>query len=276
MVKKMVRLALACEYQRRPIRRAEISEKVLGTGSGRAFKNVFSAAQHQLRTVFGMEMVELPGREKITLQQKRAAQKSQSQASRAPTSWILTSILPYRFHDPQIISPPAAPTSEEDSKYTSIYTLLISLILLSGGQLPDAKMDRYLRRLGMEDNTPIDGFEKTEKLLKRLEKDGYIVKVRESAGQGEEDVFWVVGPRGKVEVGEKGVQGLVTAVHGELDDEGEDELERRVARSLGLNEPGPKVIGAAQNGEGRKKRGRRRRDEEEEQEDGKEEDEDEE
>ena len=73
MVKKMVRLALACEYQRKPIRRAEISEKVLGSGGGRAFKNVFQTAQHQLRTVFGMEMIELPGREKVTLQQKRGA-----------------------------------------------------------------------------------------------------------------------------------------------------------------------------------------------------------
>ena len=71
MVKKMVRLALACEYQRRPIRRADISEKVLGSSGGRQFKHVFNAAQMQLRSVFGMEMVELPAREKITLAQKR-------------------------------------------------------------------------------------------------------------------------------------------------------------------------------------------------------------
>ena len=76
MVKKLVRLALACEYQRRPIRRADIGEKVLGSGGGRAFKNVFNSAQHQLRTVFGVEMVELPGREKVTLQQKRGEQSA--------------------------------------------------------------------------------------------------------------------------------------------------------------------------------------------------------
>jgi melanoma-associated antigen len=72
MVKKLVRLALACEYNRRPIRRGDITEKVLGTGSGaKVFKNVFNTAQMQLRSVFGMELVELPGREKVTLQQKR-------------------------------------------------------------------------------------------------------------------------------------------------------------------------------------------------------------
>ena len=31
MVKKLVRLALASEYQRRPIRRGDITEKVLGS-----------------------------------------------------------------------------------------------------------------------------------------------------------------------------------------------------------------------------------------------------
>ena len=68
----MVRLALACEYQRKPIRRAEISEKVLGSGTGaKMFKHVFGSAQQELRSVFGMEMVELPGREKVTVAQKR-------------------------------------------------------------------------------------------------------------------------------------------------------------------------------------------------------------
>jgi hypothetical protein len=70
MVKKLVRLALACEYQRRPIRRPEINEKVLGNNS-RQFKKVWAGAQDRLGHVFGMEMVELPSREKLTLQQKR-------------------------------------------------------------------------------------------------------------------------------------------------------------------------------------------------------------
>jgi len=72
MVKNMVRLALACEYQRKPIRRAEISEKVLGT-QGRQFKKVFEEAQEQLRHVFGMQMVELPTKEKVTIREKRGS-----------------------------------------------------------------------------------------------------------------------------------------------------------------------------------------------------------
>jgi hypothetical protein len=43
---------------------------VLGNNS-RQFKTVWAQAQDRLGQVFGMEMVELPSREKLTLQQKR-------------------------------------------------------------------------------------------------------------------------------------------------------------------------------------------------------------
>ncbi|KAE8410381.1 hypothetical protein BDV36DRAFT_302801, partial [Aspergillus pseudocaelatus] len=71
MVKKMVRLALACEYARLPIRRAEIGAKVLGEQGARQFKVVFEAAQKVLREKFGMQMVELPVRERVTIHDRR-------------------------------------------------------------------------------------------------------------------------------------------------------------------------------------------------------------
>lgn len=71
LVQKMVRLALACEYARLPIRRADISAKVLGEQGSRQFKIVFESAQRELRSRFGMEMTELPAREKVTISQRR-------------------------------------------------------------------------------------------------------------------------------------------------------------------------------------------------------------
>ena len=71
LVKKLVRYALACEYQRLPIRRTGITEKVIGKQRGNNFKQIFAAAQDQLRTKFGMEMLELPGKEKVTMKEKR-------------------------------------------------------------------------------------------------------------------------------------------------------------------------------------------------------------
>jgi hypothetical protein len=43
---------------------------VLGD-QGRSFKRIFALAQEQLRLVWGMELRELPVREKVTLQEKR-------------------------------------------------------------------------------------------------------------------------------------------------------------------------------------------------------------
>lgn len=71
MIQKMVRLALSSEYSRLPIRRADITAKVLGAQGSRQFKVVFESAQRELRKKFGMEMTELPAREKVTVTQRR-------------------------------------------------------------------------------------------------------------------------------------------------------------------------------------------------------------
>lgn len=89
--------------------------------------------------------------------------------------------------------------------------------------------------------TPID---RTDRLIQRLCKDGYLVRNRETDG-GEEVIEYMVGPRGKIEVGESGVAGLVREVYGRPDptttgearngtqeNEEEDEFERRLERSL--------------------------------------------
>lgn len=102
MVKKLVRLALASEYSRNPIRRTDINAKgmclvscdadfsgglytflkislmnryaVMAPNTGRQFKYIFEEAQHQLHKVFGMTLTELPQKEKITISQKRGFQ----------------------------------------------------------------------------------------------------------------------------------------------------------------------------------------------------------
>lgn len=79
----------------------------------------------------------------------------------------------------------------------------------------------------------------TEKLLQKLVKEGYLEKRRDTSS-GEELIEWVVGPRGKIEVGERGVQGFVRAVYGGHGEE-DEELERKLERSLGL-QPQQRVI----------------------------------
>ena len=57
----LVRLALFQEQRRMPLRRDDISKKVMGSQRG-VFKAVFDEAQNILRGTFGMELVELPTR----------------------------------------------------------------------------------------------------------------------------------------------------------------------------------------------------------------------
>jgi melanoma-associated antigen len=69
-------------------------------------------------------------------------------------------------------------------------------------------LSRYLRHLSIEDETPLMS---TEKLLKQMEKQGYIVKERDLVTEEMRYDFYL-GPRGKVEVGKEGAKELVKKV----------------------------------------------------------------
>ena len=203
----------------------------MAPNTGRQFKHVFTEAQDQLRSVFGMELTELPVKEKVTISQKRAAQRSGTQGSSTSKAYILTSTLPARYRNASVLQPAQIPSTGAEASYVGLTTFIIALIYLSSSQtMSESQLEKHLKRMNA-DNYVLDG-EKTEKVLKRMEKENYIIKVRERDGGGEESVEYIVGPRGKVEVGERGVAGLVRGVYGKKDAEA-DELERRLARSLG-------------------------------------------
>ena len=142
---------------------------------------------------------------------------------------MLTSTLPAKFKQPHILPPSQIPTADTESAYTGLYTFIVSIILLSGGQISESKLMRFLRRTNADQSTPID---KTDKLLDRLVREGYIVRIKDNSS-GEESVDYTVGPRGKVEIGAQGAAAMVKQVYGEGADE---DLDRKLARSLGLNE----------------------------------------
>ncbi|PWY63197.1 MAGE-domain-containing protein [Aspergillus eucalypticola CBS 122712] len=234
MVKKMVRLALASEFSRLPIRRSDISVKVLGEQGTRQFKTVFEEAQRVLQEKFGMEMMELPVKEKVTVQQRRAAQKVEKPSS-TNKSWIVTTTLPTKYRKPEILLPSRAPM---ESTYTGLYSFIIAVIMLNGGTIHEQKLERYLKRTNTDAWTPID---RTDRFLQRLCKEGYLVRNRDVDG-GEEVIEYILGPRGKIEVGTKGVARLVREVYGQSEgSERDDEFEIRLARSLGLKQPEPRA-----------------------------------
>ncbi|KAH8662045.1 MAGE family-domain-containing protein [Xylariales sp. PMI_506] len=231
LVKKLVRYALACEYARTPIRRDGIREKVLGNNA-RLFKRVFDGAQQQLRQVFGMEMVELPVKEKRTLRDKQKAsatqRKAASQNAAASRSYILVTILPPAYRDRAILAPSRLPGPVEEAEYVGFYTFVIALIVLSGGELSDAKLQRQLDRVNAAKNLPIDT---TQTVLSRLVKQGYLDKVVQRSETGDEDaVTWCVGSRAKVEVPPESIAAFVREVWGNPP----EDFDQKLAKSLGL------------------------------------------
>ncbi|KAK3311409.1 MAGE family-domain-containing protein [Chaetomium strumarium] len=252
MIKNLVRYALACEYSRAPIRRDGIREKVLGPNNGRLFKKVFAGAQRQLRATFGMEMVELPTKDRnlMTAEQKRKAAKSQSQKEPSSNAYVLVSVLPEAYRTPAIITPSKIQSADGEASYVALYTMIIAIITLSGGELSEPRLRRHLTRLNAVENmpgmNPNDGTspnEKTDLVLQRMVKQGYLVKVTESKAMGDDDsTTWHVGPRGKVEVGPEAIAAFVRTVYGGSN----DELEKKLQVSLKIRErkPGiPETVG---------------------------------
>lgn len=92
---------------------------------------------------------------------------------------------------------------------------------------------------------------------------------------GEEIIEYMVGPRGKIEVGTKGVAGLVREVYGRaaetedmtaLERDRMEEFEQRLARSLGIRRS-ERAAGADDENEEEDQGGRRRQDDDDEEDD---------
>lgn len=149
--------------------------------------------------------------------------------------WVLQTILPEQYRLPEIIGP-SRPLAEDDTMnredaYVGLYTVAIALITISGGMIPEGKLDRAFRRMNADQSTPLGNKDKT---LGLMVKDGYIVRVKDASSTGEETVDYIVGPRGKVEVGRDGVAQLVRTMYGDSEDV--DELEKRIQRTLDVAE----------------------------------------
>ena len=155
------------------------------------------------------------------------AMNSNAQPKTGSGSYILCSTLSTAYRDATIIPPSKTPGTEEEATYVAFYTLVVCCIWLNGGELSEQKLKRYLVRLNADRNVSM---EKTDATLKRMERQGYVVKRvdRPPVGQdGEQTITWHVGTRAKEEIGLDGVIGMVKEVWGESAD-----LDKKLRASL--------------------------------------------
>lgn len=206
------------------------------------FKAVFNEAQMQLQDTFGMHLVELPMREKATSTQKKASQRTEK-SQMSSNSWIVCTQLPDKYRS--VVTPSKIPTIEAESTYVGLTSFVVSLIYLSGGSITESRLQKHLRKCNADETTPLD---RTEKVLQRMQKEAYIQEVKERVGD-EITIEYIVGPRGKIEIGDTGVAGLVKAVYGELD----ERLAKQLMRTLKMSAPNDERPNTQTNGTSRRK-----------------------
>lgn len=159
--------------------------------------------------------------------------KSHSQPKTGSGAYILTSTLPAAYRTAAIIPPSKTPSTDDEATYAAFYTLVVSMIWLNSGELSEQKLRRYLTRLNADQNVSMD---KTEMVLKRMERQGYVIKrvERPPIGQdGDQTITWHIGPRAKEEIGLDGVMGMAREVYGGSN----PDLEKKLRASLNMKEP---------------------------------------
>ncbi|KAJ1655800.1 hypothetical protein IWQ61_004515 [Dispira simplex] len=111
----------------------------------RDFTTLFAAAQSRLRDVFGMEMIELPAREKIVSQNPtaRRAAAVQKERSTSKATWILCNVLDLPT------TTDAKPLIDWDYQtgLMGITGAILSLIFLNNMALPADRLEYYLQKL---------------------------------------------------------------------------------------------------------------------------------
>ena len=209
---------------------------------------MFALAQNDLREVFGMELAELPMRDRTSLASRRAAQTAERPA-KSSKSYILTSILDARYRDADIVECHGF----KQQTYDGFVGFVVAVIYLNGRSLPAPKLLRYLGRLNADEWMPLD---RTERALQLMVKHGYIMRTKDNDGD-ETSYEYHLGPRGKAEIGPEGVLRLIRTVYG--DDQIED-LEAKFKRNVGvemittIDEPFPMSIDDGDSDDARHKR----------------------
>ncbi|KAI9333779.1 MAGE family-domain-containing protein [Zopfochytrium polystomum] len=200
MVKNLVRYALFIEQKKVPLKRDEAIKKVMGE-HGKAFGAILSRAQVVLRQLFGVQLVELPVR------QKRGAGSSAvpDQNEKAGKDWVLLSIIP---HDML----PDSAQWDKDREETGLLAVILALILVSGNTIKHDALYTYLRRLGVKPGqTEHPEFGDVDAVLASFTKHGYLDS-RKTVTDEAANYEYVWGPRAKVEFKPENVMGFIMEI----------------------------------------------------------------
>lgn len=240
MVKNLVRLALACEHTRSAIRREDIPKKVFVHDHKRCFARVFQLAQERLRATFGMEMVELPPKDRyknMTMTQQRRVAHTQAGATHKQTatktgskSWILRNVLP-----PRLKRISQRQHMENDRNYNAVLMVVLIIVIMSDEQCcSENRATSFLERLKWFPTTPVGPY---DEVVSKMARQGYIERIKDDqSADGAYNLH--VGPRGKLETlqNREELFSVISRVYGHEDDETAQERLQRIIRDTLENE----------------------------------------
>ncbi|KAJ3106826.1 hypothetical protein HDU97_005538 [Phlyctochytrium planicorne] len=198
-VRAIVRFAICAENKRATIKREDLVKRV---SDSRAFGAIFERAQTMLRRVFGMELVNLPVKEKNP---KAAAG---SQATGKSNSYILRSVLPSEETEGWAIP-------QNDLPYHVLLCLALTLVYTSGQELAEDTLRKMLSKF---EPYIADSLGSVKDLIDTFVKEGYLskIKVHRATSEFESfDVLW--GPRAKVEYSPESIVNFLSKVFPNLE-----------------------------------------------------------
>lgn len=228
LVKRMIRYMICRNAKKKPVKKLELSKHIfanmqnINSKSRGIFQGTFTAAQTQLRTIFGMEMVlitrQVRGRSH-TASRSQTASASQG-ASQNMKGYILVSVLPQE----------SRVTNMNELASIGLLTVIASFILLQPGcRIEQEQLYKALGRIGVKvqekgGHKQLNGGNVKELIESELPSQWYLERERE-----DKTYFYTLGPRLRAELSDGDLLEFVEAVFqaGGEDTTGMDETTRK-------------------------------------------------
>ncbi|KAI8916932.1 MAGE family-domain-containing protein [Powellomyces hirtus] len=229
-VKDLVRLALASEHRRQPLKREDITKKIL-KDHPRSFSAVYDGAQSRLRGTFGMEMIELATREKRqpTNQASRRAAAAKSDKVTMSRSYVLRSTLSADEREAVI-------DWNEEEPSMVLLCVVLGIIHVSGRKIEEGFLLSHLKRLGLRRETRHPVLGTPDDFLADFTKRAYLDKVKVATADADTfEYSW--GPRAKVELKEEDLLTFMCEVYPDLTADAHRRLQKDIQRLAGPADP---------------------------------------
>ncbi|KXN72024.1 MAGE-domain-containing protein [Conidiobolus coronatus NRRL 28638] len=225
---QLVRYAIFNENKKAPIKKEDITKKILGDMS-RSFQKVFDRAQQILKDVFGLKLVELPQKDTAAsaslVTRRNAANKEKSY----PRAYVLQSLIPLEIlRHPSLIS-----VNIQSTDHLALTMIILTLILVSDNYIQHPSLVQFLKTFEVDEEKQL------KPCITQMIKQNYVVRLNSShtgnatnttGGDRDQTIYeyrW--GPRAKVEITTDKLCGFLKQIYG---DNYSDDIESEIKRTI--------------------------------------------